>query len=53
MAKLDNRRIPAIKVEQWLRAWDKVQYDPSKHRSKPRPYFFLFSLPAAELRSLC
>jgi hypothetical protein len=50
---LTPRRIPAIKVEQWLRAWDKVKYDRAKHRSKPEPYFLLFSLPAAELRSLC
>jgi hypothetical protein len=35
-----------------LRPWDKVKFDPAKHRAKPEPYFFIFSLPAAELRSL-
>jgi hypothetical protein len=48
-----NRRIPAIKVHQWLKAWDKVDFSPKQHRRKPLSYFFLFSLPAAELRGLC
>jgi hypothetical protein len=53
MAKSTQRRIPAIRVQQWLRPWDRVRFDPSRHRAKPEPHFFIFSLPAAELRSLC
>lgn len=53
MTKAKQRRVPALRVEQWLKPWDKVKYDPAKHRAKPQPYFFIFSLPAAELRSLC
>jgi len=48
-----RRRVSAIKVNQWLRSWDLVQYDAKQHRTKPEPHFYLFSLPAAELRSLC
>lgn len=53
MAKSKQHRVPAIKVHQWPRAWDKVKFDPKKRRAKPEPDFYLFSLPAAELRSLC
>jgi hypothetical protein len=53
MTKAKQRRVPAIKVEQWLPSWNIVKYDGAKHRSKPDPHFFVFSLPAAELRSLC
>jgi hypothetical protein len=48
-----KRKIPTIKVHQWLKAWDSVDFSPGQHRRKPLPHFFLFSLPAAELRSLC
>lgn len=53
MAPSKQRRIPALKVHQWLRSWDKVKYDPKRNRAKPESHFYLFSLPAAELRSLC
>ena len=48
-----TRRIPALKVRQWLGGWDKVKFDKKEHRTKPPPNFMLFSIPAAELRSLC
>jgi DGQHR domain-containing protein len=44
--------VPAIKVQQWLSGWDKIKFDANEHRRRPPPYFFLFSLPARELRSL-
>jgi hypothetical protein len=53
MIKINQRRVPAIKVEQWLKAWDHVKFESAKNRSKPEAHFFIFSLPAAELRSLC
>ncbi len=49
----ERRRIPVIKVHQWLKAWNRVQYDSAHHRAKPSPHFYLFSLSAQELRSLC
>src|SRR5437879_1921309 len=53
MAQSKQHQVPAIKVHQWLRPWDKVKFDPKRNRAKPEPHFFIFSLPAAELRSLC
>jgi DGQHR domain-containing protein len=47
------RRVPALKVNQWLSGWDKIQFSPKHHRAKPAPHFYLFSLSAQELRSLC
>jgi len=48
-----RRVLPAIKVHQWLDAWNTVKFSPQQHRKKPLPTFFVFSMPAAELRSLC
>ena len=45
-------RFPAIRVDQWLSSWDNFQYEPSAHQTKPRPYFFLASMPASLLRRL-
>jgi DGQHR domain-containing protein len=46
------RRIPAIPVKQWLTGWNKIDFDPDEHRSKPPKAFHLFALPARELRTL-
>ncbi len=46
------RTVPALKVNQWLAGWDKIDFDVNEHRAKPAQYFYLFSLPARELRSL-
>lgn len=48
----DDRSIAAIKVRQWLREWEKVTFDGKQHRNRPDPYFYLFTLPASELRAL-
>ncbi|MEE9922843.1 MAG: DGQHR domain-containing protein [Brucella anthropi] len=53
MEKSENKTIPAIKVSQWLKGWDQVEFSDDDHRKKPEPHFFLFSLPASEMRSLC
>ena len=45
-------RIPAIKVNQWLNAWDAFEYDPEAHQAKPQPHFFMASIPAGVLRRL-
>ncbi|MGO7970899.1 DGQHR domain-containing protein [Rhizobium ruizarguesonis] len=46
------REIPALTVNQWLPGWEKIDFDPAEHRAKPPKQFYLFSLPARELRSL-
>jgi DGQHR domain-containing protein len=48
----EARRVPALKVHQWLRGWDKISFDAKEHRRRPPAQFYLFSLPARELRSL-
>jgi len=52
-AKIERREVAALKVRQWIKAWDKVAFSDREHRKKPDPYFYLFSLPAVELRNLC
>jgi hypothetical protein len=47
-----NRYVPALKVNQWLPEWDKVPFSPEFHRKRPKPYFYLFTLPAPWLKSL-
>lgn len=47
-----HRQVPALKVNQWLPGWEKIDFDPEEHRAKPAQHFYLFSLPARELRSL-
>ena len=45
-------RITAIKVNQWLKEWDKFKYDEASRQRKPQPYFYVCSMPAALLRRL-
>ncbi len=47
-----KREIKALKVNQWLKEWDKVTYDKTQFRSKPEDHFYLFTLPASDLRAL-
>lgn len=54
MADITKRKIvSAIKVSQWLKDWDQVQFSSDDHRRKPEPHFYIFSLSASEMRSLC
>lgn len=53
MAKSDKAKsVPAIKVHQWLKDWDSIDFSPQQHRAKPSPHFYVLSLSAQELRSL-
>lgn len=45
--------MPALRVHQWQAGWDQIDFNADERRSKPLPYFYLFSIPAVELRSLC
>lgn len=54
MANTGGRReLPALKVRQWLTDWDQIEYSAEAKRRKPEPHFFIFSIPASELRKLC
>jgi DGQHR domain-containing protein len=53
MTTLRNLSIPAIVVRQWLHEWDYVHFSQTDElRRKPEPTFFVFSLPAQQLRKL-
>jgi len=44
--------VPAIRVHQWLPAWDVVHWDKNQYRAKPAPVFYVAALPAEWLRRL-
>ena len=46
------RTIQALKVRQWLPAWDHIEFDPEAHRRRPNAHFYLFSLSASDLKAL-
>jgi len=43
---------PAIKVNQWLKEWDKIPFNPKEHKAEPEKHFYVFSLPASYLKAL-
>ncbi len=46
-------KIKALKVHQWLSAWDDISFgNAEQHRRQPKPYFYLFRLSASALRAL-
>ena len=46
-------KIPALKVHQWLKEWNKgITFSEKNNRRKPGEYFYVFSLSAKKLRSL-
>lgn len=44
--------IPALRVRQWLAQWDDLTYDAEQNQSRPKEHFYLFSMPASQLRAL-
>lgn len=44
--------LQALRVRQWLEAWDDLKYDPSQSQAKPKEHFYLLSMPASQLRAL-
>ena len=44
--------LQAIVVHQWLAEWNKVKWDPEKRRSRPAHWYYLFSIPASDLKRL-
>lgn len=45
-------RIKALKVRQWLPDWDDVIFSIDEHRRKPQDHFYIFSIPANQLKKL-
>lgn len=46
---IGRKTVGAIKINQWLPAWDDIEWLPAEHRTKPPRWFYVFSLPAHEL----
>lgn len=44
--------VPAIRVSQWLDSWNDVKFNAAARQAKPKPEFFLFSMPAVDLKAL-
>ena len=44
--------ISALKVQQWLEDWDVVAFKEQEYRRRPERYFYIFNLPAGELKAL-
>lgn len=42
----------ALRVNQWLPEWDRIEFEPKKRQARPEPWFLLLSIPAVELRRL-
>lgn len=47
-----NDTIHGLRVHQWHPAWEGIEFDPDQRQRRPEAQFYLFSLPAAKLRSL-
>ena len=45
-------RVSAIRVRQWLQEWDDYDFDERSRQRKPKPYFYICSMPAPLLRRL-
>ena len=47
-----RKKIPALKVSQWLPEWNRADFSPEKFRRKPPNQFLLLSMEASELKRL-
>ena len=47
-----NQAVTALKVHQWLDQWDEISFDEAQNQARPKPHFYMFSMPAAQLRAL-
>jgi DGQHR domain-containing protein len=52
MAENTHKTVPCLKVHQWLKEWDEVEFVPEFFRRKPEPFFYVFTLPAVQLKLL-
>lgn len=49
---MSSSTVGALKVHQWLEQWDNIVYDEAQNQARPKPHFYMFSMPAAQLRAL-
>lgn len=42
----------ALRVHQWLEQWNDISFDQAQNQARPKPHFYMFSMPAAQLRAL-
>ena len=47
-----RKSVYALKVRQWLPAWNEILWNPDENRSEPPHWFYQFSMPASCLRQL-
>ncbi len=47
-----RNRVHALIVHQWITDWNNVYFSDDQHRKKPEPSFYLFTLPASQLKRL-
>jgi DGQHR domain-containing protein len=52
MPDMERRKISALRVTQWLKGWDELQFDETMHRRKPEPHFYIFGIRAGDLKAL-
>lgn len=52
MSRNSGHKVIALVVRQWLQEWDLVRFSDQEHRRRPEPHFYVFSLPAQQLRRL-
>lgn len=45
-------QLPALKVHQWHKEWDRVNFDPDQFQAEPKPFFLLSSIKAKDLKAL-
>lgn len=44
--------VNALKVKQWMKGWNSVEWNNKEHRREPQKHFYVFSLSARQLRAL-
>ncbi|MDQ7816451.1 MAG: DGQHR domain-containing protein [Melioribacteraceae bacterium] len=47
-----KKKIVALKVNQWLKEWERFEFESKQRRRKPEPYFYVFKLSAPRLKVL-
>jgi hypothetical protein len=52
MSEIPRHRVAALVVRQWLQEWDLVRFSDEELRRQPEPRFYMFTLPAQQLRRL-
>jgi DGQHR domain-containing protein len=47
-----RRRVPALRVHQWLPGWSGLDFSVAARRARPKEHFYLFAMKAGELKAL-